>query len=478
MPQFSLKQDFWRHPLRNPPASYDTTRRFHFLLRDDCLDIVHNSNGTLQGVVNPGELPATMPPPLRERSVPEPRLAGGLCEMLTTFKAFVLAIAIVAVVVPIATLCARTLRARKYHRFDNQSEKALKRQFPLPVAGGSAAEQRRTSFSPFLDSAHQAANAQQTRYYMAVMGSTSCLVLAFLALAFGTLGLEENRPFLASVLNWIDVIAILFVVLLYYFGRTANKRWLPARAGVELLRQYQYLSVAFPSVVSPGPDANPKSQFASEAVRIAAEVEQGEVADIVRRIDRFWTIRKSEIAAHALTEADVTADAIATYLQRRVRRQLGWFTDSKARLESSAAFRETTLPILYWLTFALAVFKIASFLRPDCFNALLSPWLNWHSLLSSTVLIITGASAAMTAYYINQNTRSLIHRYYTQQRLIIRWLNDFNERWGFAGLLERHFTLAEKDAVRSEILHFEDLMIEELIDWTHITSHDAIELAP
>jgi hypothetical protein len=35
-----------------------------------------------------------------------------------------------------------------------------------------------------------------------------------------------------------------------------------------------------------------------------------------------------------------------------------------------------------------------------------------------------------------------------------------------------------KNDMRAQILRFEDLMIEELIDWIHITSHDAIELAP
>jgi hypothetical protein len=61
----------------------------------------------------------------------------------------------------------------------------------------------------------------------------------------------------------------------------------------------------------------------------------------------------------------------------------------------------------------------------------------WQSYLLGVALITTGASAAMTAYYINQNTRSLIHRYYSQQRFIQRWLRDFNERWNFAGLPSR-----------------------------------------
>jgi hypothetical protein len=400
--------------------------------------------------------------------------------MLATLQAFLIALAVVAVAVSIATIWARTLRGRKYRRFENKSEKAVEREFPLPPSGSSAPEQRRELFSPFLVRAHQTANARQTRYYMAVVGSTSCLVLAFLALAFGSLRLEDDRPFLGSVLNWIDITAILLVVCLYYFGRAANNRWIPARTGVEFLRQYQYLTVAFPTAMAPTREIDLRSQFNSETARIGTEVQRGPVADIVARITRFYLARRAAIADHELTEADLTGDEILVYLQRRVRRQLVWFTDSKSRLESTAAFREQILPILYWLTFAFAVIKIISFLRPKWFDILLVPWLGsyWHTYLSSIALIITGASATVTAYYINQNTRSLIHRYFTQQRFIMRWLNDLNERWSFAGLPSRQLTTGEKNAIRSEILRFEDLMIEELIDWTHITSHDSIELAP
>lgn len=37
---------------------------------------------------------------------------------------------------------------------------------------------------------------------------------------------------------------------------------------------------------------------------------------------------------------------------------------------------------------------------------------------------------------------------------------------------------ARKGDARRAILQFENLMIEELIDWVHISSHDMIELAP
>ena len=54
----------------------------------------------------------------------------------------------------------------------------------------------------------------------------------------------------------------------------------------------------------------------------------------------------------------------------------------------------------------------------------------------------------------------------------------FNDRWNFASLPSLPIDARAKNDVRAQILRFEDLMIEELIDWIYITRHDAIELAP
>ena len=123
---------------------------------------------------------------------------------------------------------------------------------------------------------------------------------------------------------------------------------------------------------------------------------------------------------------------------------------------------------LYILTALLAVAKHISFLYG---------W-HWQQYLVPLLLIVTGMSATMTAYYINQNSRSLIHRYNTQERFIAAWLVAFNERWKFGSLPSLPIDSVAKNAIRDQILNFENMMIEELIDWVHITSHDAIELAP
>jgi hypothetical protein len=274
-------------------------------------------------------------------------------------------------------------------------------------------------------------------------------------------------PALELVLSWIDAIAIIFVLILFLYGRMACRPWIAGRSGAELIRQYQFLGVVFPSAITPA-TADDQTQFDIEADLVAARVQDGSITDIVARTERFWSTRKASIENLTLTDEDLTADAVLVYLQRRARRQFGWFIDSKARLEHIAGRRNVLLLSLYCIAAGLAVIKLVLFLCGGYSPAYLLPLL----------LIVTGMSAAMTAYYINQNSRSLIHRYNTQQRFITGWLVTFNERWKFASLPSLTIDLAAKNDMRAQILRFEDLMIEELIDWIHITSHDAIELAP
>jgi hypothetical protein len=390
-----------------------------------------------------------------------------------------------ALAVTVATLltvafAARAKRARNYRRFEDKSAPILSEQFALPKIVPGSAEARCRSYSVFVHQAHQGANSVQTKYYVAVVGSAWCLALAFLVLAFDSIHLEDEHPSIAIFLNWIDTIAVIFVLLFYFYGRWASGVWIAARARTEFLRQYQYLDVVFPGAMSAMPTGDPKTQFEREADRVAMEVQDGNVADIVARIENFWAARKRSITGRDLTETDLTGDALIIYLQRRVRRQLGWFTDSQERLEYVAEQRNVWLPALYGCTAALAVIKLLSSRYAADLDVYLVPFLGsrWQAYLLALLLILTGMSASMTAYYINQNSRSLIHRYFTQRRFITVWLNGFNERWNFASLPSLTIGAAAKDAMRAEILRLEDLMIEELIDWTHITGHDAIELAP
>jgi hypothetical protein len=281
--------------------------------------------------------------------------------------------------------------------------------------------------------------------------------------ASGGLFLLRREP----TLSWIDAIAILLVLILFLYERMTSRPWIAGRAGAELLRQYQILSVVFPSVASKAP-ADLKTQFDIEANLVGTKVQQGSITNIGARIERFWSTRKASIESCTLTEADLTADALLVYLRRRARRQLGWFIDSKARLERIAERRNTVLLSLYSIAVGLSAIKHILFLYDG----------HAAAYLLRLLLIVTGISGVMTAYYINQNSRSLIYRYNTQQRIITGWLAMFNKRWDPANLRSLTIDLSTKSDMRAQILRFEDLMIEELIDWVHITSHDAIELAP
>ena len=296
-------------------------------------------------------------------------------------------------------------------------------------------------------------------------------MLAFLALACGTLTPtlpSDWRYPLDLLLNSVDLIAIAAVLALFFYGRWANPLWIKQRVGAELLRQYQYFKVVFPSAITPEPVDDPKAQFEIEADRIGAGVQSGKITEIAVRIYQFWSTRKASIASRAFTHADLATDALVVYLEKRVRRQLGWFIDSKDRLEFIAERRSCLLLGFY---IAMAVFAAVKF-------GLFLVLGDLHHFVLPILLIVTGASAAITAYYINQNSRSLIHRYNTQQRFIEKWLNGFDESWNFASLPSQQFRESDKKAISAEILRFEEMMIEELIDWTHISSHDIIELAP
>jgi hypothetical protein len=387
--------------------------------------------------------------------------------------------ALVATLVAMQSAVAATgaIRRRDYRLFEYSSKESFAREFPLATIDHSTAEESWQALSSLIDKMHKAANAAQTTYHHAVVRSAGCLVLAFLAMVLGTISQQDwprtswpltDYQAIEHLLTWIDAITIVFVLVLFLYARSAGHRWIAARVGTELLRQHQFLNLIFPGANAAPQVANVESQFDLEVNAVRTRVQEGSVADIVSRIERFWSERRTSTEKRVLAGSDIPASALLTYLDRRARRQLGWFADSKARLEHIAKRRNIVLLSLYGVAVGLAVVKLALFLFSGHSPAYLMP----------PLLIVTGMSAAVTAYYFNQNARSLIHRYNTQQRQVTEWLRAFNDRWKFATLPSLNLNTAMKSEICASILRFEDLMIEELIDWVHITSHDAIELAP
>jgi hypothetical protein len=93
--------------------------------------------------------------------------------------------------------------------------------------------------------------------------------------------------------------------------------------------------------------------------------------------------------------------------------------------------------------------------------------------ISFLALMTTGFAAGMTGVYFSQNRRSLIHRYQSQERRISDWLEDTKlEDTKIVGVARPNIAYD----VKGHILAFEDIMIEELVDWINISQRDSIEV--
>ena len=368
-----------------------------------------------------------------------------------------------AVAMQLAVYVTTVIRRRDYHLFENKNAPFVTEKFELPHVECVLAEARRETLSPFVGEVHKEAINAQAKYFNAVVRSAGCLALAFVAMAGGTLRAEDCWAWLdwhsvEYLLNCVELVSMVSVLSLYFYARWASSRWLVARVKAELTRQWQYLALVFPSAFTSTLE-NTRAELDREFDRITA------LAKMAERIDRFWLKRTASISGSEPTEADLTADATVAYVRHWVRRQLCWFADSKDRLQYIAERRAKLLMALYFLAVVLVAAKLVFFIYDE----------KWPHYLTPLLLVVTGMSAVMTAYYVNQNSRSLIHRYNTQGRFIEVWLVYFKERY-FDRL--QNLNREVKTQMRDQILVFEKTMIDELIDWTHITGHDAIELAP
>jgi hypothetical protein len=243
-----------------------------------------------------------------------------------------------------AVALTNAIRSHDYRLFEDSGSKELAERFPIPRIDGSTAEEWRRSSSALLDRAHQTANSAQTYYHNAVIRSAACLALAFTALSLGTLPPQFSPltarfdwPSIELLLSWLELIGLSFVLLLFIHGHVTRRPWVVTRVGTELLRQYQILSMVFPNAFSTVPVGDLKARLETEADLIVNSVQQGPIKDIVGRIDGFWKTRRAKIESRTLTDTDLTVDALLVYLERRARRQLGWFTASNARLEHIAS---------------------------------------------------------------------------------------------------------------------------------------------
>jgi hypothetical protein len=374
--------------------------------------------------------------------------------------------AITAAVTQLAVELARAVRRHDYLHFEKSSLKALVERYVVSQADSGPAEIRRESMSADLDACLSAANAAQTRYYNAVVRSAACLLLAFVALATEKSGLPAGAAgdgalpgLVRTTMTMLDPVALVAMFGLFRYGRSRVAPWIRLRTVAEFLRQYQYMLVLFPKLAAD--DEDPRLQFAAERHAIEERVVSGPIKSLPDRVDAYWAERKSNVLAIAGDDIDISSDVVKVYVEKRVVRQLSWFIDSRLRLDRIGHRNRSILVALYILTTFIAFLKV--FFYP--------------AILVPCLLILTGLSGAMTAYYFNQNVRSLMHRYFTQERGIRKLLDLFGNDGGLADRGSAGVTSEEKNSFRRTVIDFEGMMIDELHDWIAITNHDVMELS-
>jgi hypothetical protein len=389
-------------------------------------------------------------------------------------------------------------RDSEYRRYEDASRSAIVAEFPLPSVAGGLTSPLERALADLANAEHREAVLAQNEYQSALARSAACLLLASCALALTCASLDKLHSItvmrsLMSVeclhsihlgLAGIDAISIALLIILYWHAHRASRRWIALRIRAELLRQFRFLMVVFPQAVGQDGARDITSRFSEEADRIDKRVLSGPFATMELRIHEFWQERRSAIEKGRQSDARRSATALLSYLAKRPRRQLGWFTDSMERLKDAARRRKNRLEKLYYVVCALAVVKLLLELVPGSVygngDVLILSLPGLHAALSALILpvllILTAWSAVETVYYLNQNARSLLHRYKFQTEKIRGWLRSFNAAMPFEQLAAN--VVDTENVTSAMILTFEESLIEELIEWVHVSSHDVIEIAP
>jgi len=194
---------------------------------------------------------------------------------------------------------------------------------------------------------------------------------------------------------------------------------------------------------------------------------------LVERVDNHWQARRGELE-QALKDQSLTREQVATHFWKRPFKQLEWFTRSNRRLVEQVETRSHVILLIFALTVLFALLKLAV-----VFHVTPGDWAPSKPYLALTIFALIAVSSMLTALYLNQNARSLIHRYRTQKRKIEAWIKAYEPTLAqCAGARAGALPAALSAVVVAQAMTFEQLMIDELLDWIAITQNDIMELAP
>jgi len=318
----------------------------------------------------------------------------------------------------------------------------------------------------------------KNRYFEYIGRCGVILAGVFILLAL-ELTLFRERADINKYFAMIDMVAIVFVLLYWWRSKVANQRWVSIRIQAELMRQWRKIKRLELS------DSERIKSFDSAVAAIITDVLQPQSKfkkwlglgptseELEKRIDDYWGDLRTNIQKAAEKKApNEWLIRASRYVNDRPKKQLAWFDMRQKQLVGAGKSRGTKMIFLYVISLFFAFGNlivahnlITAFGLPSSIISWTDIWLT-SDVLALCLLATTAISAAMTYWFISRNERSLKHRYKTQKRMIEK------------SILKMELAIKRNDVgeLCEQILEFEDLMIDEMVDWVHITSHDVAEL--
>lgn len=361
------------------------------------------------------------------------------------------------------------LRRAYYKRFTRLSPPGIPTYRVLGLHLSKKEEQARAAVAELVSESHDDAMRLQNAYHLLMATAASALLVAFVSMA-AELTLGDSSVSQVQCAGVLDVTCLLVTLICFLKSASLSDAWIVARARAELLRQWYLIDELLLGGTSKG---DLTTRFFQIEARTRALTTQ-DTPQLTEKVEDFWQSRRIEICA-AVSTVSLSASRIGSYLARRPLRQMRWFYAARCRLEHQTRVRTTSLSWLFGVTLLLSIAKLLL-----AFHMIELHWISIaERLLSFAVLFSIGASSALTALYLGQNTRSLVHRYAIQERHIRDWLTNLSSQLKMFDQEVDDVTLNKfKMQFVESVIEFEDLMIGELNDWIEITTHDVFELAP
>ena len=346
-------------------------------------------------------------------------------------------------------------------------------EFALPVSPDLAllnTSEAKARTADWRQTLHEPAIAAKNHYYEFIGRCGVLLALIFMLMALSlTLLQGQEWPELNGIFAAIDLFAMAYVLLHWWHSKRANQDWVLKRIHSELMRQWLLLVFLFgwgEKAVAAGYE-EAKRQIEADVLKPKSRFWQwlglGLTSEALeRRIEAYWERLGKELKDNsAITQPPANWDAVlATYLNRRPVNQLQWYRMRHRQFSRAGRWRGSVMTALFLAAFALAIANVFLVPPSGTGNDKIAGLVNFG------LLVTTAISAALTYWYVSRNERSISHRYVTQRREIEGWLGRTATAVGEQ----------EPARVLEQALEFEALMISELIDWVHVTSHDVAEL--